>query len=389
MDKSWVDLIPETEMIQWRRHLHRHPERSFHEEKTCAYIIKKLQSFGNIEIEQPTATSVLGTIQGQQPGKKILIRADIDALPVQEDTGMEFASENPGLMHACGHDTHTAILLATAQVLVKLREQFSGTVQVLFQHAEELPPGGAREIVASGYLHDLDAAIGLHIMSMAPTGSIQIVPEGAWSTYSDTLELTIHGRGSHGTMPQNGVDPIIVGTEIVNQFQTVISRFAAPDDVVVINVGEFQAGHAANVIPETAHLSASIRTIDQQTREKVAQRIQDIVKNTCATYGATPEMEYDFYYDAVMNDPAVTKVVWQSAEDILGPEFVHKSKRNSGSEDFSAYGKVAPLCYFVLGGGTAADGYQYANHSSKFVIDEASLINGVKTEVAATLNLLK
>jgi len=121
----------------------------------------------------------------------------------------------------------------------------------------------------------------------------------------------------------------------------------------------------------------------------VAQRIQDIVKNTCATYGATPEMEYDFYYDAVMNDPAVTKVVWQSAEDVLGPEFVHKSKRNSGSEDFSAYGKVAPLCYFVLGGGTAADGYQYANHSSKFVIDEASLINGVKTEVAATLNLLK
>lgn len=150
---------------------------------------------------------------------------------MQEDSGLEFAFENPGLMHACGYDSHTAILLATAQVLVKLREQFSGTVQVLFQHAEELPTGGAREIVASGYLHDLDAAIGLHIMSMAPTGSIQIVPEGAWSAYSDTLELTIHGWGSHGTMPQNGVDPIIVGTEIVNQFQTVISRFAVSEDV--------------------------------------------------------------------------------------------------------------------------------------------------------------
>ncbi|MBA1394001.1 amidohydrolase, partial [Lactobacillus sp. XV13L] len=187
MIESWFDLIPTTEMITWRRYLHQHPELSFHEVNTCKYLIKILQSFGNIQIEQPTPTSVLGTIKGSKSGKKILIRSDIDALPVDEETGLKFASQTPHVMHACGHDTHMAILLAAAKVLVQLRNQFAGTVQVLFQHAEELPPGGAKDIVASGYLKNIDAIIGLHIIPFNPVGSINITPSWPMSTASDIL----------------------------------------------------------------------------------------------------------------------------------------------------------------------------------------------------------
>ncbi|MCO6541478.1 MAG: amidohydrolase [Lactobacillus sp.] len=388
-EKTWFQLIPQSEMINWRRHFHEYPELSFKEVKTSNYIIDILKSFGDIKITQPTPTSVLGTIVGQYPGKKILIRADIDGLPVTEETDLAFKSQNQGVMQACGHDTHAAILLATTKVLNDLRDQLHGTVQVIFQHAEEQVPGGAREIVASGQLHDIDAVIGLHIMTGLKAGSINIVTEGAATTGADAFEVTIQGRGSHGSMPQEGIDPITIGAEIVNQLHTITSRFTPPKDLNVVTVGQFQSGVAVNVLPDTAFIGGSVRTINEDTRQAIAQRIKKIIHNTCDTYGASYDLNYQFAYAAVINDGQLSQLVKASALDVLPAAMVPQGQMMSASEDFSAYAKVAPVCFFLLGGGDEAEGYPYSNHSPKFIIDESSLINGVKAEVASVLNFLK
>ncbi|BDR59814.1 M20 metallopeptidase family protein [Lactobacillus xylocopicola] len=387
--QSWFELIPQEDLIKWRRYFHQHPELSFKETATSKKITEILESFGHVEVTHPTSTSVLGTITGNYPGKKILLRADIDGLPVAEETGLSFSSHNDGVMQACGHDTHTAILLATTQVLTQLRSKLHGTVQVIFQHAEEQVPGGAKEVVASGLLHDLDGVIGLHIMTGLKTGSINIVDDGPVSTGADAFEVTIQGRGSHGSMPQEGVDPITVGTEIVNQLHTITSRFTPPKDLNVVTVGKFNAGTAVNVLPDTAIFGGTVRTVDESTRQAIADRIKKIIKNTCDTYGATYKLDYQFAYAAVQNDALLAQLVKKSALKVLPKEMVPEGAMMSGSEDFSAYGKVAPLCFFLLGGGTAEEGYPYSNHSPKFIINEAALINGVKTEVASVLELLK
>ncbi|MBI0106672.1 amidohydrolase [Lactobacillus sp. W8089] len=388
-DKSWLKLIPQQEMIEWRRHFHEYPELSFKEFKTSAYISQILQSFGGIEISHPTPTSVLGTIEGQYPGKKILLRADIDALPVAEETNLPFASKNSNIMQACGHDTHTAILLATTKVLNQLRSQLHGTVQVIFQHAEEQVPGGAQAIVNSGQLQNIDAVLGLHIMNGFKTGIINVVLDGPATTGADAFELTIQGKGSHGSMPQTGIDPITVGTEIINQLHTVTSRFTPPKELNVVTVGEFQSGNAVNVLPDTAFLGGTVRTVNEETRQSIARRIKEIIHNTCATYGATYDLNYQFAYAAVINDPNLSKLVKASALEVLPEQMVPEGIMMSGSEDFSAYSQLAPTCFFLLGGGDAAEGYPYSNHSPKFMINEKALINGVKTEIASVLNFLK
>lgn len=386
--QSWFKLIPQEQLIKWRRQFHAHPELSFKEFETSKQITEILQSFDHIEVTHPTPTSILGTIKGAYPGKKILLRADIDALPVKEETDLAFASKNDGIMHACGHDTHTAILLTTTKVLTQLQSKLHGTVQVIFQHAEEQVPGGAREIVASGQLHDLDAVIGLHIMTGLKTGSVNIVTDGPVTTGADAFELTIQGRGSHGSMPQKGVDPITVGTEIINQLHTITSRFTPPKDLNVVTVGKFHSGAAVNVLPDTATMGGSVRTIDEDTRQAIANRIKKIVKNTCDTYGASYQLDYQFAYAAVKNDPQIATIVKRSALKVLPEEMVPAGTMMSASEDFSAYGKLAPLCFIQLGGGTAEEGYLYSNHSPKFIINEDALLNGVKTEVASVLEFL-
>lgn len=386
--QPWFKLIPQEQMIKWRRYFHAHPELSFKENKTSKEITQILASFDQITITHPTPTSVLGTIKGAYPGKKILLRADIDALPVKEETGLDFASQNDGVMHACGHDTHTAILLATTKVLTQLRSQLHGTVQVIFQHAEEQVPGGAKEIVASGQLHNLDAVIGLHIMTGLKAGTVNIVTDGPVTTGADAFDLTIQGKGSHGSMPQEGIDPITVGTEIINQLHTITSRFTPPKDLNVVTVGKFHSGVAVNVLPDTATIGGSVRTIDEDTRQAIANRIKKIVKNTCDTYGASYQLDYQFAYAAVINDPKIASLVKRCALKILPKEMVPAGTMMSASEDFSAYGKLAPLCFFLLGGGTEEEGYPYSNHSPKFIIAEDALLNGVKTEVESVLEFL-
>lgn len=374
----------DNQVIEWRRHIHQNPELSYKEKNTADYVEQILKKLGNIEVSRPTPTSVLGILKGSKPGKTVAFRADMDALPVQEETGLSFASTVKGVSHACGHDAHTAMLLGTATTLSKMQKQIPGTVYFIFQHAEEYFPGGAQEIIKSGALKGVDAFFGAHVVSDLPAGTIGILPAGAASTNSDGFNLTIQGKGSHGSMPNLGVDPIVVGAEVVTNLQTVISRNVAPGEMAVITIGRFQSGKANNVIPETADLGATVRTITDETRQLIADRIKTMVNDICNAYGAKADLDYIFSYSAIQNSPELRELVQKAAIQAVGKSNVVDVPRMTASEDFSYYKEVAPICFFVLGVGEGP-----ANHSSKFNLDEKALSNGVKTEVQIIMDYLK
>lgn len=370
-------------VTEWRRHIHEHPELSFQEYQTAAYVDSLLRSFGNIEVSRPTETSVLGILRGSKPGRTIGLRADMDALPVQEETGLPFASKLNGVSHACGHDAHTAILLGTASVLSQMKDQLSGTVYFIFQPGEEKAPGGAQSIIKSGVLKGVDAIFSLHLAPNFPTGHIGILPAGAASTASDSFLLTIHGKGSHGSMPQLGIDPIIVGADLVLSLQTIISRNVNPDEMAVISIGKFQAGNAPNVIPSTAELGATIRTVSDTTRQLIAKRIKEMVEYTNQAYGTTYDLNYIFSYPSIQNNATLCELARQAAIQAIGTANVSNVPRMSASEDFSYYKEVAPICFMLLGVGNGP-----ANHNPQFNPDEKAFINGVKTEVRIVLDYL-
>lgn len=371
-------------VIEWRRHIHQHPELSFEEKNTSAYVDSILKSLGNIQVTHPTPTSVLGILKGNKPGKTVAFRADMDALPVQEETGLPFASVIPNVSHACGHDVHTALLLGTASVLSKMQKEIQGTVYFIFQPGEEKAPGGAQGIIQSGALKGVDAIFGLHIVPDFPAGHIGILPVGAASTASDGFFLTIYGKGSHGSMPQLGIDPIVVGADLVMSLQTVISRNVNPDEMAVISIGKFQSGNAANVIPPTAELAATIRTVTDSTRQFISKRIKNMTEYITKAYGATYDLNYVFSYPAIENNAALCALAEKAAIQVLGPEEVSQVPRMPASEDFSYYKEVAPICFFVLGVGKGV-----ANHNPKFNPDENAFTNGVKTEVQIILDYLR
>lgn len=373
----------EKKVIEWRRHIHQHPELSFQEKNTVAYVDSLLKSFGNIQISHPTPTSVLGILKGTRPGKTVAFRADMDALPVQEETGLPFASVVPGVSHACGHDAHTALLLGTAEVLSKMKNEIQGTVYFIFQPGEEKAPGGAQGIIKSGALKGVDAIFGIHVVPNFPAGHIGILPVGAASTASDGFFLTIHGKGTHGSMPQLGIDPIVIGADIVMSLQTIISRNVTPGEMAVISVGKFQAGNAPNVIPPTAELAATVRTVTDTTRQLVADCIKNRIEYITKAYGATYDLNYVFSYPAVQNDAALCALTKKAAVQAIGANNVADVPRMPASEDFSYYQEVAPTCFMVLGVGNGV-----ANHNPAFNLDESALKNGVRTEVQIILDYL-
>lgn len=374
----------DNQVIEWRRHIHQNPELSFKETNTAEYVEQILKKLGNIEVSRPMATSVIGILKGGKPGKTVAFRADMDALPVQEETGLPFASSVKGVSHACGHDAHTAMLLGTATTLSKMQKQIPGTVYFIFQHAEESYPGGAQEIIKSGALKGIDAFFGVHVVPNLPAGTIGILPSGAASTNSDGFNLTIQGKGSHGSMPNLGVDPIVVGAEIVTNLQTIISRNVAPGEMAVITIGRFQSGKANNVIPETADLGATVRTTTDETRKLVAERIKTMVNDICHAYGAKANLDYIFSYPAIQNSKELCELARKAAIQAIGKDNVVDVPRMTASEDFSYYKEVAPTCFIVLGVGDGP-----ANHSPKFNLDEKALSNGVKAEVQIVMDYLK
>jgi amidohydrolase len=380
--------IPSEEIVAWRRHFHENPELSFKEVATSQYIVDELGKMAGIDaIERPTETSVVAIIKGGKgAGKTIALRADIDALPVAEANEVCYRSKVEGLSHACGHDGHAAMLLGTAKVLGAMKDQFAGTVKLMFQPAEEMPPGGAIEMIKAGVLEGVDYCMGLHIVN-DKAGLVRMIESEA-TTSTDAGFITITGRGSHGSMPHASIDPIVVGAEIVMALHTIVARNICPDNFAVVSPAVFKSGTVCNVIPHTAEIHVNCRTKNEKDREYVIERINTIAQNIAAANGAQVEVKWMRGYSAVAQDLDLVKQVKEAMVETFGADNVATSKGLTASEDFSEFTKVVPSCYFTIGGGNAEEGFPYMNHHPQFNFDEKCLTVGTKAEVAAVMKLL-
>jgi amidohydrolase len=374
-------------VIQWRRHLHENPELSFEEEKTADFVYKTLTSFGEIELSRPTKTSVVGKIKGQSPGNTLAIRADMDALPIEEKSGLPFASKNPGVMHACGHDGHTAMLLGAAKILSENKNRFSGEVRLIFQHGEELFPGGAEELVQGGVMEGVDFVIGTHLWSQLEVGKIGIV-YGPMMASPDTFIITIKGKGGHAAMPHDTVDSIATAAQFVTNLQHIVSRNVNPLKPAVVSVAKFVAGTTHNVIPGTVDIMGTVRTFDPDVRQEIPVLMERILKGITDAHGAAYDFKYHFGYRAVINDEDITKVIEETATEVYGEEAVEHMEPAMIGEDFSAYQQAAKGAFFYIGAGNAEKGFTYPHHHECFAIDEDSLEKGVSLFVHSAFKFL-
>lgn len=383
----------ESKVIEWRRHFHEFPELSNREVNTGKYIAAYLNSIG-LEVKNPVAkTGVVAILKGGKPGPVIALRADIDALPIIERTPVPFASKvkteynglNVGVMHACGHDAHTAILMGTAKILKDMQKNIAGTVVFLFQPAEEGAPnneeGGAPLMIKEGALDNpkVDVVFGLHMAAQLPVGKLAF-KSGAAQASSDIFKIIIHGKGSHGAMPWGSVDPIVISAQIIEALQHIVSRNAdltkAP---LVISVGSLHSGVRANIIPETAEMQGTIRALDAQTRLETHERMKLIATKIAESNGATAEVIITEQTLVNYNDPTLAKNAAKSLFKVKGEENVFESNWTTAAEDFSFYGKKAPTFFFSLG---AMSNDKKANevgghHTPDFYLDEAGFKNGI------------
>ena len=375
-------------VVAWRRHLHANPELSFQEHNTGQFIVEQLQALDGIEISRPSGTSVVGRLRGTRPGPTIAIRADFDALPIAEETGLPFASQNPGVMHACGHDGHTAILLGAATVMSQLRGQLAGEIRFLFENGEEAPPGGAAGMIAAGVMKGVDRVIGLHLWAPYETGILQVNARHVMAA-CDIFRIEVHGRGGHIGTPHTAVDPIAVGAQIVTNLQHLVAREVNPVQAAVVGVTEFRAGRSVGVIPAEATLIGGANTFDAAVRDHVERRIGEIATSICATHGATCTYEYTRIYDAVVNDPETAAIVAGVAGELFGADKVAELAPIMPGEDFSAFGQEAPSCFVLVGAGNAAKGITAPHHDAHFDIDEDALAIGVRLFVHSAVALLE
>lgn len=387
-----IELNPEVaavldQVVGWRRHIHQHPELGFQEEQTAAYVTSLLQGFGGIEVTHPTRTSVLGRLRGGRPGPVIALRADMDALPITEESGLPFASQVPGVMHACGHDAHTAILLGTARLLSDRRADLPGEVRFIFQHSEELAPGGAQELVKAGVMEGVDMVAGAHVRSLMEVGQVGL-RSGPVQASADEFRIQIQGDGGHAAYPHLAVDPIAIGAEVVGALQQVVARNTDPFDTLVLSVTMFHAGTAENVIPPTADMVGTVRAFRREMREEAERLMDRVLRGVTEAHGAKYTFHYDYGYDPVVNDERATKVVREALVGALGSEAVVVNDRTMGAEDFSAYQKEAPGAFFFIGAGNKQKGMVRQHHHGQFMIDEDCLGIGVQGMVAAALAML-
>jgi amidohydrolase len=367
--------------VAWRRHLHANPELSFHEHDTARFVRETLASFGGLEIECPTPTSVVARLRGGRTGPTLALRADMDALPIQEESGVAFASRADGVMHACGHDAHTAMLLAVARLLVAHRDDFGGEIRFLFQHAEEVPPGGATELVAAGAVEGVDAVVGLHVESTLEVGKVSVL-DGACTAAADTFSVRIHGRGGHAAFPHTTVDPIVVAAQAITSLQHIVSRNTSPLDSIVVSVTRIVGGTADNIIPETVELGGTVRSYREEAREHTRASIARILDGVTAAHGATYELDYLDGYACVVNDPKLAAIVREAA----GSDRLVETEPIMAGEDFSAYLQAAPGCFFFVGAGHEG---AYPHHHPHFTIDERALPVGIETFVQTALRVLR
>ncbi len=378
-----------TELIRIRRHFHENPELGFEEFQTSAHIADILESLG-LEVQRNVAkTGVVALLKGAKPGKTVAIRADIDALPVQELNDVPYKSKTAGKMHACGHDVHITAAIGAAMLLAPHRENLAGNVKFIFQPAEE-GPGGAEPMIQAGALENpkVDAIIGGHVWGSLDSGVIEVLP-GPIMASADILRLTIQGKGGHAAHPHDTIDPVAIGSEIVGALQKIVSRQTDPTEAAVISICLFRAGDTFNVIPNSAYLEGTVRTLNNALRREISKKIEAIIRGVTDAYGATYELDYTFSYPATINDPGVTESVRQSAAKILGAENVRTAARASmGAEDFAYYLLAVPGTYIRVGVRNTAKGITHDIHHPQFDIDEDILATVPAIYAQAALDLL-
>jgi amidohydrolase len=380
-------------LVADRRHLHQHPELGFQEVATARFVADRLRALGCEEIRTGLAQTgvtalIRGTASSAAPAKTVMVRADMDALPIEEENEVEYRSTVPKTMHACGHDAHTAMLLGTARMLNDRRDRFAGTVKLLFQPAEE-GGGGAKAMVDAGTLDDpkVDATFGLHIWQGADLGTVWARP-GTAMVGSDGFKVVIKGKGGHGARPQSAIDPVAVGAEIVTVLQTLVSRESDPTLPAVVSICAFNAGDAPNVIPDTAVLRGTTRTVTQGQRDEIKDRLQALIRGIAGAMRAEIELSFSWGAPPVVNDPAMTEIVRAAAAEVVGPENAIEGPLQVVSEDYSEFLLRVPGCFFFVGSRNQDRGLVWGHHHPKFDVDEDALAIGVETMTRTVLRYL-
>jgi len=364
------------EMVTVRRDFHRHPELGFHETRTSRIVAEWLTALG-LEVQTGVAkTGVVGLMGGDKPGPTVLLRFDMDALPITEESKNDYLSQTPGVMHACGHDGHTAMGLAVAKMLAPYQDQMEGTLKFMFQPAEE-GLGGAFAMIADGILDNPkpDVALAMHLWTPEPYGNVRVI-EGPCMSSSSVFTLTVEGRGGHGAAPHLSTDPILAAAHIVTALQSIVSRNVDPQESVVVSVGEFKAGTTFNVIPERAVLKGTVRSYNNTLHRKIYRRILEMAHHMAISFNCKATMETIAIVSAVVNAPEPTAVVQNATNKILGEGHL-SSKRTMASEDMGYILEEIPGCYFFIGAGNEELGFTYPHHHPKFDFDERAMIDGV------------
>ncbi|WP_181163661.1 M20 metallopeptidase family protein [Pontibacter mangrovi] len=367
---------PET--VQVRRHIHANPELSFEEHNTAAYVKQELATYG-IEAESMANTGLVALIKGKNPEKKtIALRADLDALPIVEANEVAYKSKNEGVMHACGHDVHTASVLGTARILQELRKEFEGTVKLVFQPGEEKFPGGASLMIKEGVLQNPAPAsmIGQHVFPMLPAGKVGF-RSGMYMASADEIYITVKGKGGHAAMPEMNIDPVLIASHLIVALQQIVSRHASPKVPTVLSFGKVEAKGATNVIPNEVKLEGTFRTMNEVWRKEAHQKIKQLAEGLCASMGGSCDIDIKFGYPFLQNDPAVTSIARKAAEAYLGTENVVDLDLWMGAEDFAYYTQQVPACFYRLGTRNEERGITSGVHTPTFDIDEAALETGI------------
>jgi amidohydrolase len=370
-------------LVEWRRDFHRHPETAFQEHRTSGVVRAFLEATG-IEVRACGETGLRGVLRGGRPGRTVALRADMDALPVAEIADHDYQSQNPGVMHACGHDGHMAILMGAARVLAARRETLEGNVVFLFQPSEESLPGGAPLMIQEGALEGVDSIFGLHLWQPLPTGVVGL-RAGAMMAQADEFAVVIQGRGGHASQPQLTVDPVVVASHVVVAAQTIVSRFTDPVEAAVVSFTTIHGGRIHNIIPDSVTMTGTVRTFDPAIQRAVKQRLGDVCEATCRLFGATSGFTYTDGYPPLVNDAASVDLVGHVAAREFGIERIRTIAPVMGGEDFAYYLQHVPGAFVMLGSG---DDRPHPHHNARFDVDETVLPAGVRLMIAVALEML-
>jgi amidohydrolase len=377
MLKDKISLLAKeihSNVVENRRYLHAHPELSFHEYQTSAYVAQKLDELG-IKYQKMANTGLVAIIQGDKPSDGVVaLRADMDALPIVEANEVSYKSKNAGVMHACGHDAHTSSLLGTAKILTELKNEFGGTVKLIFQPAEEKLPGGANMMIKEGVLENPkpDAVIGQHVMPLIETGQVGF-RSGKYMASTDEIYVTVYGKGGHGAQPQQNIDPVLITSHIIIALQQIISRVADPKTPSVLSFGKVIANGATNVIPNEVYLEGTFRTMDEDWRARAHEKMKKMAEGIAEAMGGSCDFNIVRGYPFLINEEKLTAEVRGHAEDYLGKENVLDLDIWMAAEDFAYYSQVSDACFYRLGTGNKERGITSSVHTPTFDVDEESL----------------